>query len=281
MSQFKPLSTQPILIFGGPYSNLEATKALLAEAEQMKIPPANVLCTGDIVAYCASPQETIDLIRDWGISVVLGNCEESLGNDADDCGCGFEEGTTCEVLSAGWFDFSKPRISQSNKEWMKQLPRRITFAYSGFECEAIHGGTEHINQFIYASDREEIMQQLENTPSDIILGGHCGIPFGQQSGGKAWLNAGVIGMPANDGTQDGWYMLVTPVDTGIEISWHRLKYNAQTTVDMMQQKGLKTAYQSALLSGVWPSMDVLPDTEKAGSDQKLALSAFVIKKVLK
>jgi hypothetical protein len=47
--------TGPLLVFGGPYSNLEATKAMLAEARRRAIAPGNIVCTGDLVAYCARP----------------------------------------------------------------------------------------------------------------------------------------------------------------------------------------------------------------------------------
>lgn len=277
MSVFTPHQNQPLLIFGGPYSNAEATEAIIAEAQRLAIPASNVLCTGDLVAYCASPEETINRIRQWDIAVVMGNCEESFGNDADDCGCGFEEGTACDLLSAGWFGFSKPRISQQNKQWMKELPKTIAFSYCGFDFKAIHGGTEQINQFIYASDTEAISEQLRNTQADIVIGGHCGIPFGVQVDNKSWLNAGVIGMPANDGTQDGWYMLVTPLPDGVECSWHRLAYDAKAAADTMNQAGLHTGYKAALLSGIWPSMEVLPAQEKADSGKPLALEPLLIR----
>lgn len=272
MTPFNPVQSKPLLVFGGPYSNAEATKAIITEAARLAIPAENVLCSGDLVAYCASPQETVNLIREWGIAVVMGNCEESFGNDADDCGCGFEEGTSCDLLSAGWFNYSKPRISEDNKQWMKQLPRNIRFQYAEIECEAIHGGVQQINQFIYESDSDQIEAQLDSTDARIIIGGHCGLPFGKTVKNKAWINAGVIGMPANDGTQDGWYMLLMPLDGRMDVSWHRLKYEAQNTADTMSNEGLNTAYKAALLSGLWPSTDILPETEKAGSGIPLVLA---------
>jgi len=96
----------PILVFGGPYSNLEATEALMAAAESRNIPADHMLCTGDVVAYGAEPQATVDLIRAAGIAVVMGNCEESLGGDLSDCGCGFEKGSPCDVLATQWFAYA-------------------------------------------------------------------------------------------------------------------------------------------------------------------------------
>ncbi|MDH3791615.1 MAG: metallophosphoesterase, partial [Rhodospirillales bacterium] len=52
---------EPVLVFGGPYGNLQATRALLDEAARRGIAPSRLLCTGDVVAYCADPQATVDL----------------------------------------------------------------------------------------------------------------------------------------------------------------------------------------------------------------------------
>src|SRR5262249_23706550 len=70
--------TGPVLVFGGPYSNLEATEAVLEEARRRYIPHGNIVCTGDLAAYCADPQAVINLVRNSGIRLVMGNCEESL-----------------------------------------------------------------------------------------------------------------------------------------------------------------------------------------------------------
>jgi hypothetical protein len=74
--------TGPMLVFGGPYSNLEATKAVLDEAGRRGIPPGNIVCTGDLAAYCADPQAVIDLLHRSGIRIVMGNCEDSLAAQA-------------------------------------------------------------------------------------------------------------------------------------------------------------------------------------------------------
>ena len=49
----------PLLIFGGPYGNLPATAALRTVADQCDILPERIICTGDLVAYCAEPEATV------------------------------------------------------------------------------------------------------------------------------------------------------------------------------------------------------------------------------
>jgi hypothetical protein len=140
----------PILVFGGCYGNLEATQALLAVARRLGIGRANVVCTGDVVAYGADPQAVVDLVRGWGCAVVMGNCEESLAADAEDCGCGFTEGSTCAALSAQWFNATRRDLDNEAKRWMGGLPRRVDFTLADRRFAAIHGGLAQINQFIFA-----------------------------------------------------------------------------------------------------------------------------------
>jgi len=267
----------PVLIFGGPYSNLAATRAMQAEASRLGIPAEQVICTGDLVAYCAEPEATVQLIRDWGIPVVMGNCEESLAQNAPDCGCGFDQGSACSLLSVEWYNFSNQRLSQDDKHWMADLPREIRFSLNGRTATVIHGSYQRINEFVFASgDKVVKNKQLNLAGSDLLIGGHCGLPFGSELTDGYWLNAGVIGMPANDGTTDGWYMLLQPVDDRIEVSWHRLAYDARGAAESMKQASLSQAYAKALVTGLWPSVDILPAPESEQTGVKLSLQTQLI-----
>ena len=121
----------PVLVFGGRYGNLQATTAILTVARSRNIPGKNIICTGDVVAYCGDAKATVDVIRDAAIHVVMGNCEESLGNDSSDCGCGFEEGSACDLLSAQWFAHASQALDDDAKRWMFNLPRQLTFEMNG------------------------------------------------------------------------------------------------------------------------------------------------------
>ena len=68
------------------------------------------------MAYCADPVATVAAIRDWGIHVIMGNCEESLGWSKDDCGCGFEEGSACEQLSIDWYAYANRALGEEDRK---------------------------------------------------------------------------------------------------------------------------------------------------------------------
>ncbi|MFT6390289.1 MAG: hypothetical protein ACJAUP_003691 [Cellvibrionaceae bacterium] len=140
---------KPLLLFGGSYSNLDTLIALKQKAELLGIASEHVICAGDIVAYCGQPHETVEYIRDWGIYVLMGNCEESFAIDAD--GCGFGEGTGCDLLSVEWFQFANRRLSEDQRAWFLKLPTSLIFILGERRVHVVHGSPTSINQFIFAS----------------------------------------------------------------------------------------------------------------------------------
>lgn len=266
-----------LLIFGGPYSNLAATQAMRDRAEVMGIPAQYAICTGDLVAYCAEPAQTVNLIREWDIPVVMGNCEESLALKLDDCGCGFEPGTACSTLSDTWYRYASQRVKLDQRQWMATLPKSISFELKGFRFKVIHAGVSNINQFVFPSSAMALKRaQIAEAGVDVVIGGHSGIPFGQVIEKKLWLNAGVIGLPANDGSSDGWYMLIEPDRKGFQVSWHRLSYDATLTQHSTKAAGMHE-YAQALTDGLWPSMDVLPPAERRQRGQRLKLKPLSVR----
>ena len=259
----------PLLVYGGPYSNFQATEALVAEAERLGIPRERRLCTGDVVAYCADPQSTVDLVRAEGGPVVMGNCEESLGDDLEDCGCGFEEGSACDLLSVQWYRHAQASLDRAAKDWMRGRPRRIAFTLGGKRFLAIHGGVSEISRFLFPSTPEsDKAAELESAGRalggvEAVICGHSGLPFTEVIGGRLWHNAGVIGMPANDGTPRVWYSLLTPGAGGVRIERRALAYDHCAAARAMRDAGLPEGYAAALETGLWPDDSIMPAADRA------------------
>jgi hypothetical protein len=264
-------SDGPVLVFGGPYGNLQATEALLAEAACLGIPPSRMVCTGDVVAYAADPAATVDRIRAAGIAVVMGNCEESLSARAADCGCGFAAGSVCDVLTAAWYGHADRALDDRARAWMAALPRRIDLVLGRRRLAVIHGGVERINRFVFASTpAADKWSELDLAGTDGVVGGHCGLPFSQLVGGRLWHNAGAIGLPADDGTPRVWFSMLTPLaDGAVRIGHRSLAYDHAAAAAAMRRAGLPDGYAAALETGLWPSLDVLPPAEVAARGRPL------------
>ncbi len=259
------------MVIGGLYSNLEATQAILSEAARREISSNRIICTGDVVAYGADPAATVEIVRNAGCHVIMGNCEESLAAGAADCGCGFPAGSACERLSAAWFSHAITELGNDALAWMAGLPRRIDVEICGCRFAVVHGGEERINQFIFASTSAEIKSaDLDNAESDGVISGHCGLPFTQLIGGRLWHNAGVVGMPANDGTPRVWFSILQSDANGFSIEHRAIEYDYQSAAKKMRRAGLPEEYAVALETGLWPSCDVLPEKELRERGVRLA-----------
>ncbi|MBX9589556.1 MAG: metallophosphatase family protein [Hyphomonadaceae bacterium] len=259
----------PVLVFGGPYSNLRALLALRQRAEDLDIPPSHCICTGDVVAYCAEPEDTAAAIRDWGCHVIAGNCEEQLADASDTCACGFEEGSECDRLAKGWYPFANARMSPASRAWMAALPKTLTCTIGGWSVRVVHGGVDVINTFIFASERAALAAELERSGADIVIAGHAGVPFIERIDGRVWFNPGVIGMPANDGTPDVWYGLIRLEDDDLLIATRRLAYDHHGAAAAMRRSGHANGYARTLVTGLWPSLDVFPPAERAATGGRL------------
>jgi uncharacterized radical SAM superfamily Fe-S cluster-containing enzyme len=252
----------PVAIFGGCYSNFEATFTLIQLMERLGIPASHRICTGDIVAYGADAEACVGLVRNTADHVVMGNCEESLAAAKPDCGCGFPEGSACQRLSSAWFAHADRQISPESRKWMATLPRRIDLQIGGARLAVVHGGTQQINQFIFASTSTKTkVLQFDQAEVDGVIGGHCGLPFSQSVAGRLWHNSGAVGMPANDGTRRVWFSIITPVDRGLEIQHRAINYDHASAAAKMRTAGLPNEYAMTLETGLWPNCDILPATE--------------------
>ena len=53
--------------------------------------PDAIYCLGDLVGYGAFPNETTALIASRGIPTIMGNYDDGVGFDRDDCGCAYKD----------------------------------------------------------------------------------------------------------------------------------------------------------------------------------------------
>ncbi len=257
-----------MLIFGGVYSNLQALEKLMEIAIQEGIPASNCICTGDIVGYCAQPQETVDLFREWNPRSISGNVEIQLAEGKDDCGCDFAEGSRCDNFSQLWYPYAKSRLSRDAIDWMKNLPDHIQFTYGNRKFTVVHGSYHNISEFIFRSTSwEKKKRSLEATNSDAIIAGHCGIPFSHSKDNKLWINPGVIGMPANDGKPWVWYAIL---DNNLEgLVTHKTFYYDHNLASTLTKEHLLKEYANTLLTGIWDNTEILPPREKSMVKWKL------------
>jgi len=260
----------PVLLFGGPYSNFEATAALFERASLMGITGSRMVCTGDVCAYCGNPAETARLVMGSGAHVVAGNCELSLGARAADCGCGFEDGAACDRFAMEWFRYADEELDEGSRSWMRALPGIGTFYAYGKRYAVVHGAASAVNRFLWPVVEDEVLGaeialiEAALGPVNGVIAGHTGMAFERViSVGERpvhWINAGAIGLPAHDGDARTGFAVLTAQGVRFE----RLEYDHETAATVMRDAGLQAGYDRSLERGYWPSEDSFPPAMRLG-----------------
>jgi len=252
--------TGEVLLFGGVYSNAQALDALIKVASARGIPASNCIFTGDVVAYGADALACSERLAGLGCPAILGNCEQQLLEGAADCGCGFEEGTACDLASKTWFDHASRQVGLRAAEFWGDTSEWLTFTHSGKRYAVIHGGAQDVARFIWPSDAPAVFEtefaRIETAAGavDAVICGHSGLPFERVIGKRRWINAGVIGIPPHDGRPETRYTILA----GDGVRFHSLSYDFEGAAHAMENAGLTQGYETALRTGIWPSEDVLP-----------------------
>lgn len=264
--------TGKVLLFGGVYSNLQAIEALIAIAKSEGIPPENCICTGDIIGYCAQPEETIQTFKDWNARSIVGNVEIQLRDDEADCGCDFTEGSRCDGFSQQWYPYAKSKLSKTSLDYLQTLPDHITFNYGNQKVSVVHGSYFNVSEFIFKSTDWAIkLPNFEALQSDIIIAGHSGLPFINEEKDKLWINPGVIGMPANDGSPEVWFTVLDDSLEPLHVNFRKLDYNHTLTNKLMLNGLLPESYAKTIVSGIWDNMEILPEAEKQQQGKPIKL----------
>ncbi|NCP84799.1 MAG: metallophosphoesterase family protein [Bacteroidetes bacterium] len=272
------LESLPILVFGGVYSNLQALESLLQEAEKRKILSTQLFCTGDILGYCAQPEEVLEIFQTNGIHSIAGNVEIQLRNDKSDCGCDFNTGSRCDIFSKQWYPFTQKKISKKSFNYLHTLPEFIKLEYKHHKIGIVHGSYFNTSEFIFKStpwqQKEKIVEAMNVST---VIAGHCGLPFLDKVNEQVWFNPGVIGMPANDGTPRVWFGTISESESlELNFEFHSLCYDYKKTSDLMKDNHLPEAYSKTLLNGIWDNCDILPVQE--ANLQGIAMDKFCMLK---
>ncbi len=263
----------PVLICGGAYGNLEAVKALESWARSHGIPADHIIHTGDLAAYCADPSQVCAFIQQHGWHAIKGNVEEQLGLGAADCACGFDEGSVCDVMAARWYAHADASLSHEQRQWMHALPPTLSFTLADRRFLVVHGGVDQTNRFMFEGcERTEFDRQFALAASDAVIAGHTGIPFTKLEAGRVWHNSGALGMPANDGTPRVWFSTISPMAGGIRFSHHTLRYDYMRAASKMRACDMPEGYATALETGLWPALDILPPRERQAAGHSLHLA---------
>lgn len=259
-----------IAVFSDIHGNLHALQAVLADIRRRGVDM--VFCGGDLVGYGAFPNEVISLIRENQIPTIMGNYDQGIGNDSDDCGCAYRDELS-KALGKRSIAWTREKVTAGNKAYLRNLPERISLVINGKKMLMVHGSPRKINEYLF-EDRPlgSITRFFESENVDIITCGHTHLPYirdfiieesletvtdkdGQQTvrrkpGGRYILvNSGSVGKP-KDGDSRAGYALLELDDFGLRYEIVRVEYEVEAAAGAVEQSGLPVEYAEMLRRAV-------------------------------
>ncbi|MCB0295228.1 MAG: metallophosphoesterase family protein, partial [Calditrichaeota bacterium] len=125
-----------IALIGGVYSNYLALQETIKDARRRGVDA--IYCLGDLGAFGPHPDRVFPLLRENRIAVVQGNYDHSIGNDLQDCQCGYTDPRDNYFAKLS-YDYTYANTSGENKRWMKALPPEIRLEMGGYRVLLCHG----------------------------------------------------------------------------------------------------------------------------------------------
>lgn len=252
-----------LAFFGGIYNNYLALETAIRDAKEKGA--EQLYCLGDIGAFGPHPDRVFPLLYDHQIEVVQGNYDNSIGNDLNDCQCGYTDPRDNHFAQIS-YEYTCENTSRENKAWLKNLPTEIRFDLHGMRFLLCHGSPRKTNEFLWESTTSThfLEKQADDFHAEIILGTHTGLHWQRElSTDRRYINVGVLGRPENDGTTHVWYTLLTIERNHVDVEFIPLSYDHQRLVKEMREEKLPEEFIETILTGWWTTcLEVLPGRER-------------------
>ncbi len=252
-----------IALFGGVYNNYLALEQTIQDARSRGVDA--IYCLGDLGAFGPHPDRVFPILHKHHIPVVQGNYDNSLGNDVDDCQCGYTDPRDNYFAKLS-YDYTYQNTGEENKKWMKQLPREIRFEIGNYRILLSHGSPRKMNEFLWESTTPDhfLDKLFRDYQADIICATHTGMHWQRQlPDNHYFVNVGVIGRPENNGKTHVGYTLLEIENGKPDISYIPVEYDYGRLAREMREEHIPEEFVETILTGWWTTcLEVLPAKER-------------------
>ncbi len=231
-----------IAIFSDVHANIQALESVWEDLKQKD--PDEIYCLGDLVGYGANPNEVIEFIRDKNIPTIMGNYDNGVGLELDNCGCKYTNPRLEHLgeLSIWW---SRGHTSQINKDFLQALPKEIRLRDRDQNVLMVHGSPRSLHEYLPEQRPTVTFERIAKVAEcDIMFFGHTHIPYEKRVGETLFVNTGSVGRPKDGDPRAGYVVL----DSG-EVEFRRVTYEVEAAAQAIRASDLPDYYADELLAG--------------------------------
>ena len=234
-----------LAIFSDIHGNLQALDAVLADIRRRQVD--RVYCLGDLVGYGASPNEVTERIRTAGIPTIMGNYDDGVGFDREECGCAYREADD-RIRGQQSLEWTKAHVTPENKAFLRSLRPEIRLELDGKPILFVHGSPRRMNEYLFEDRPLSSFRRLAaSSNADIIVFGHTHKPYTKLVDGVWFINAGSVGKP-KDGDWRACYAILD--STAPEpATFVRVSYDVGTAAAAIRDSELPHEFAAAIERG--------------------------------
>lgn len=221
-----------VTVFGDIHANLPALEAVLRDIDARGL--TNLYCLGDLVGYGTFPNEVVEIIRARHIPTLMGNYDQGVGHDSDDCGCAYKtpEARALGERSIAW---TNAHTSAENKAFLRALPVQIPLTLGDLRVMLVHGSPRKVNEYLYADRPDASFERLLDLVSaDVLMCGHTHLPYHKAlPSGRHVINAGSVGKP-KDGDPRAGYVVLRASGRDLRVEFARVAYDVEQAAQAIE-----------------------------------------------
>lgn len=237
-----------LAVISDVHANLEALEACLKKIEELKTD--RIICLGDLVDYCAQPNECVELVKKYSDIVVMGNHDEAQFHY--DLVSGFGENAMISSVH------TRSVIRHEYVGYFRTLP----FTHTEDNMFFVHGSPYEPQSYHYVLTEGRARMNFSFFEGKVCFIGHSHIPvvFREKDGdveivepgnvkddGRYIINVGSIGQPRDGDPRTGFGLFDTE---SFKYQNVRVGYPAGTTSKKILEEGLPEYLAERILKGI-------------------------------
>lgn len=240
-------------ILGDIHGNLSALEAVLARFKDERVD--RVISVGDIVGYGAAPSQCIQLVREAGAAVVMGN----------------HDAAAVERLDLVYFNnyakaavyWTRTVLNAKEREWLTSLPLTLHLEH----CSVAHGTLHRPELFDYIQSPTDADPSLDIMPLPVCFVGHTHVPVtllrlrddptrtaytveyevDLDEACRSLVNVGSVGQPRDEDPRAAYAIF----DSDQSKVWiKRIEYDVEREAARIREAGLPDVLADRLFLGV-------------------------------
>lgn len=223
-----------LVILSDIHSNIHALESVRSELRRMGRADA-IVCAGDMVGYCAFPNECCKMIGELAKKVVLGNHDIAV----------LERDTSFMNQYASMAAFwTSSALDEESTRWLRSLGTEARLKTGDLDIAMYHGSVESYTEYVFEEDAKESM--LARARCGLLILGHTHVPYIKRFPSGLIVNPGSVGQPRDGDPRASFASLDTDSE---ECEIIRVEYDIDKAADAIDSAGLPAFLADRLFMG--------------------------------